>query len=323
MISVIIPVYNSAAYLKPCLESVLAQTYSDLEVICVNDGSTDQSGEILAEFAARDSRILVLTRDNAGVSAARNAGLRAASGTYVTFVDSDDTISCDMYETLLDLMQAHSADIAHCGYKKIHLDGTEKDVMGTETLLVQSSEEAVECLLCGKYFVGSPCNKLYRRTILRGITFDTSLKINEDVLFNVQAFLNANIIVFRDTAKYHYYERAGSACSRTAALKKSRDCLQAAEKIFDLCKDSPLNTTAASKLLGNLVGLYRNYLLDGYGAHRQECHALQARIAEIRRLCSGSAPRTEVNYRLMRAFPRLYRVAYTCYDRIRTPNWDL
>lgn len=196
MISVIIPVYNSAPYLEQCLNSVLSQTYPNLEVICVDDGSTDISKHIIQKFVEEDSRVILVSQPNSGVSTARNAGLDIAHGEYITFVDSDDEIEPDMYETLLDLLLRYKADIAHCGYKKMHLDGTVKDVLGTGELLVQDSSEASKCLITGQHFVGSPCTKLYKQELFSNIRFVPELKINEDVLVNAQLFNRAQKIVF-------------------------------------------------------------------------------------------------------------------------------
>lgn len=323
LISVIVPVYNNAPYLSQCLTSILSQTYSDLEIICVNDGSTDNSLEILHAIAQSDPRIIVLSQENAGVSAARNAGLEIAHGDYVAFVDSDDELEPDMYETLLNLATCYQVDIAHCGYKKIHLDGTEKDVQGTGKLLVQDSQEAIECLLTGKFFVGSPCNKLYKRELFSDIHFDTSLKINEDVLVNVQIFLKAKKLVFLDVPKYHYFEREGSSCSRTDLLRKKQDCVAAAEKMLKVCEGTSLEGICASRLLGTLRDLFRAYLLTDKRGTKAVREEICNRISAISPLCKSRSLRNEINYLFMRYLPGLYRAVYTLYDHIRKPNWDI
>lgn len=319
-ISVVVPVYNTAKYLTDCLQSIAEQTYRDLEVLCVNDGSTDDSLQILRDFAAEDQRFRVIDQPNAGVSAARNAGLRAASGEYLAFVDGDDMLEADLYETLINLARKYNADIAHCGYRKISLDGAVKDVSGTECLLEQNGEEALGSLLRGEHFVGSPCNKLYRRAVLKDVRFDENLKINEDVLFNVQSFMNAGRTVFYDVPKYHYFERNGSACGRTGKLRKAQDCAAAAERILTLCRDTGNEGAAVRKLGCTLCGLYRAYLLDGMGKHGRELQELKEQIAQYQEKLPD---RMRKNYFLMRRFPYAYRIAYPIYDRIRVPNWDI
>lgn len=323
MISVIIPVYNTENYLRNCVESVQRQTYSDLQILLIDDGSTDTSPSICDTLAAEDSRIQVIHQTNRGVSAARNAGLELAKGDYFAFVDSDDLLEPDIYETLLGLAMEFDADIAHCGYKRIQLDGTTKDIQGTGKLLPQDSEEAVECLLTGKYFVGSLWNKLYRRELFFNVRFDTSLKINEDVLANVQVFLQAKKLVFLDVPKYNYFERKGSSCVRTEQLRKSRDCVAASEKIRKICSGTRLEPICAKRLYSALTQLYRVCLLDGSSSAKVEQKEIHQRVCEVLPQCAKLSYRSRNNYRLMRIAPHFYRAVYPVYNRIRKPNWDL
>lgn len=323
MISVIVPVYNSSPYLQSCLSSILAQTYQDLEIICVNDGSTDNSLQFLIEAAQQDTRIKILSQENSGVSVARNAGLNMARGDYISFVDSDDELEPDMYEILLNLAEKYQADVAHCGYKKIHLDGSAKDIRGTEELLIQDGLEACKCLLSGQHFTGGLWNKLYRAGLIGNTRFDEALKINEDVLFNAQAFQRASTAVFYDVPKYHYFERQSSACSRTSAIRKKLDTVAAAEKILKLFENSLVEIYAANKLYYSLLDLYRAYLFDGIGKNRDACGVLHQRVLDVAPLCGDAAKRDRINYRFMRYFPVLYKFVYGLYDRIRKPNWDL
>lgn len=321
MISVIIPVFNSAPYLAQCLDSVLGQTYGDLQVICVDDGSTDASPMILEQYAQKDSRILVLTQANSGVSAARNAGLDKASGGYITFVDSDDILEPDMYEVLLGLLHENWADIAHCGYKRICLDGSEKDVQGTGCKLIQDSLEAAECLIAGRYFTGGLWNKLYRADLFSGIRFDTALKINEDVLLNCQLFRKARTVVFWDVPKYHYFERPNSSCSRTKRIKKRQDCVRAAESILALYQGTRLEELCTTKLQRERMELYRVYLMTDAKSSSAERRDLHVKIQES--IHATNSRRIIWNYRFMRYLPALYCMGYRVYDRIRKPKWDL
>lgn len=319
MISVIIPVYNSEKYLADCLDHILAQTYRDLELICIDDGSADQSAAILDRYAQSDSRIRVVHQTNSGVSAARNTGLDLARGDFITFVDSDDTLDADMYAHLLDLMNSHSADIAHCGYRKVFPDGSSKDVGGTDVLLVQDPMEAANCLLRGQYFTGGLWNKLYRAGLFENVRFDAELKMNEDVLLNAALFKKAGKIVFHDVPLYHYYERTGSSCSTMAERKKKEDSVRAAEQIFALYRDTAAADAAACKLHHSLCDLYRTCLLtDG-----RNTAAIDRKIRQVLPYCENLSPRAKWNYRLLHRLPHLYRLLYRVYDKIRKPNWDL
>ena len=205
-ISVIVPVYNCAPYVERCIRSILAQTYTDLEIICIDDGSTDDSGNILDKLSCEDARIRVIHQKNAGVSAARNVGIDLATGDLITFVDSDDAIEPDMYETLLPYFDDAHVDIVHCGYKRIHLDGSIKDVNGTGKVVRQNKYEAAECLIAGRIFVGSLWNKLFRSKLFLSIRMDSQLVINEDVLVLAEILNQANISVYLDVGKYHFFD---------------------------------------------------------------------------------------------------------------------
>ena len=136
-LSVIVPVYNAEAYLRKCISSILQQTYSDLEVILVNDGSIDSSGKIAQEIADEDDRVKVINQINQGVSSARNTGLRIAAGRYVGFVDADDWIEPTMYETLINGIIDCQADLACCGYQTLYVDGRKNlhDLQGLESVM--------------------------------------------------------------------------------------------------------------------------------------------------------------------------------------------
>ena len=139
LVSIIMPVYNTEAYLDRCLESIVSQTYKNIEIICVNDGSTDDSGSILEKWKAKDSRIRVFHKENGGVSSARNKGLDECRGDYICFADPDDTIKPDMYEKLLSAIQREKSQISMCGYRMIDSNGrVEERFFGKDNV---SSEE--------------------------------------------------------------------------------------------------------------------------------------------------------------------------------------
>ena len=122
LVSVIIPAYNIEDYIGRCLDSIISQTYKNLEIIVVDDGSRDYTGEILDNYAKKDRRIKVIHKENGGVSSARNKGIEAAEGDYIGFIDGDDLIEPGMYKTLVDLLEEENADIAHCGYQMVFPD---------------------------------------------------------------------------------------------------------------------------------------------------------------------------------------------------------
>lgn len=322
-ISVIVPVYNCADYVERCVRSIMAQTYDDLEIICVDDGSSDGSGEILDELALEDSRIRVIHQANGGVSAARNTGIEIATGDLITFADSDDAVEPDMYETLLPLFTDESIDIVHCGYKRVYTDGSIKDVNGTGKLVNQNRYEASECLLLGTLFVGSMCNKLYKAPLFSNMRLDTTVAINEDVLANAELFGRANRIVFLDVGKYLVYERVGSASSVTKEYKKLSDSVNAAEKMLNIFRCTPAEAAAEERLINIQIGLYRWYVMNSAAENKQAMRLLADKIDGVIKKRKDISVRQRMNYKLMRCFPLLYKHAYTIYDRIRVPDWDV
>ena len=322
-ISVIVPVYNCEPYLERCIRSIMAQTYSNLEIICVNDGSTDDSGNVLDKLSCEDARIRVIHQENAGASAARNTGIDLATGDLITFVDSDDAIEPDIYEALLPYFADKNVDIVHCGYKRMYLDGSSKEVNGTGKQVHQTRYEAAEYLLSGKMFVGSLCNKLFRSHLLAGVRFDTTLAINEDVLANAVLFSKSNESVFLDVGKYLVYERIGSASSVTKELKKLSDSVLAAEKMLQVYKDTPAEQAAEERVLNTRTSLYRWYVMNALTTSQKERKELAMKIGAILKQRTDISSRQRLNYALMRYMPVPYKLAYSLYDRIRVPNWDV
>ena len=151
-LSVIVPVYNGEKYIKDCLESIINQTYKDLQIIVVNDGSTDNTEAIVGEIADKDSRVQLINKENGGVSSARNVGLEYVNKDCITFVDDDDTLDLDMYEILMKYAEYNEYDIVHCGYKRIN-DETVKLVNGTNNIIKQTKNEALECIVTFHHLV--------------------------------------------------------------------------------------------------------------------------------------------------------------------------
>lgn len=212
-ISVIVPVYNLEKELPRCLQSILTQTHRNLEVIAVDDGSSDGSQEVLTEFAARDGRVKPVFKENGGVTSARLRGVAESSGDWVGFVDGDDEIEPDMYERLLANAGQYGADISHCGYRMVFADGRVNFFHNTGAVREQSRETAIRDLLEGSLVEPGLWNKLYRRALFEDLPrkMDASIRINEDLLMNYYLFSAAEKAVFEDFCPYHYIVRGTSA----------------------------------------------------------------------------------------------------------------
>lgn len=228
LISVIIPAYNIESYIAVTLDSVLAQTYENLQIIVVNDGSKDGTGRVIDEYARRDSRIQVIHKENGGVTSARLQGLAQAKGQYVGFVDGDDRAEPHMYQRLLENMKTYQADISHCGYQMVFPSGKVDHYHNTGRLLVQKDIQGCADILDGTVTEPGLWNKLYRRELFEGLGewMDTSIRINEDLLMNFYLFRKAKVCVFEDLCLYHYVLRKGSAATSRINEHKLKDPLR-------------------------------------------------------------------------------------------------
>jgi len=221
MISVIIPVYNVEEYLRECVDSVLAQTYTDWEAILVDDGSTDSSGAICDEYAAKDERIRVIHQANQGLSGARNTALDAMKGDYVTFLDSDDYILPGALEHLLNLCLENNAEMSVCQVLRLESDGTLKlqaglaPISGTEVL---DGVEKMRSYIPLNKQTNSVCGKLYHRELFCDIRFPLG-KTSEDVFVSYQVIHAAKRMAMNKNPQYVYRNRPGSIMTRCITLK--------------------------------------------------------------------------------------------------------
>lgn len=210
MISVIISVYNVAPYIEKCIKSIQNQTYCDLEIIPVDDGSTDESGQICDNMALSDPRIRVIHKENGGNSSARNAGVDAAKGEFVAFVDGDDYVEEDMYETLLHGMDDPKVSIVSSGIITTTLDGLDIITTCKENTFL-SKEEALLDFFDGRgTILPTACNKLYRRTLFEKHHFDNDI-IHEDTGLMPALFDSCEGVMTYNKAFYHYVKRKNSA----------------------------------------------------------------------------------------------------------------
>ena len=245
-VSIIIPAYNIAPYLERCLESVRCQTYKELQIIIIDDGSTDQTGQIANTFAEKDKRFRVIHKENGGVSAARKTGLEQADGEYIGFVDGDDYIEPEMYDKLVELAVEYDADIAHCGYQMVFPDRVDL-YHGTKQLKVQDTYTGVKDLLEGNLVEPGLWNKIYRRKLFNQINYDENIVINEDLLLNYFLFHRSEKAVFIDVPYYHYMVRKNSASTSDWNEHKIKDPIYVLEIMSEKEKDGDLK-----KIINNM-----------------------------------------------------------------------
>lgn len=228
-VSIIVPVYNVEKYLEKCLNSLINQDYKNVEIILVDDGSTDTSGEICDKFEKIDSRIKVIHKENNGVSSARNTGLKSANGDYICFVDADDYIMKDYVEYLYELLINNNADISLTTemFGNFNTKQTKKIVQN-----IISGEDASEKILCYKIPIGVYC-KLFKKSFIdqNNISFFEDIFMGEGFNFNMLAFQNANTVSVGNK-KIYYYRRDNSTSATTKfSIKKCENSLYAMEKM--------------------------------------------------------------------------------------------
>ncbi len=215
LLSVIVTAYNIEAYIERGLRSVCGQTYSNLEIIVVDDGSTDDTGRICDALAKEDGRVQVIHKENEGPAQARNVGIARAGGLYIGFVDGDDWIDTDMYEKLLGALTDQQADIAICRYRQVSRSQTLDE--STDRAFLFEGQEALACYVeereeCA--IQNAAWNKLYRREILDQVSFPAG-KWYEDIMFATTALARAGRCIYLDTALYNYIiDREGSIMNR-------------------------------------------------------------------------------------------------------------
>ena len=316
-ISIIVPVFNLENELPQCLDSILAQSYQSIEVIVVDDGSSDNSADVMRQYAEKDSRIKPVFQKNGGVTSARLHGVREASGQWIGFVDGDDEIEPDMYERLLKNATTYHADISHCGYQMCFEDGRIHYFYNTDLLVQQDKTTALKELLSGLRIEPGLCNKLFHKTLfqslLHGEAVPLDIKINEDLLMNYRLFSSAKQTVFEDWCPYHYIVRSTSASRAKLNPHKIYDPIKVKE-IIRQSAPAELYDAAQQAYISTCINMYHTLLMEGaeYKDDLRKVHELLVKEADDffllgrkRRLMASMIVHT----------PVLYRPIYAVYSR--------
>ncbi len=290
-ISIIVPVYKVEDYLDRCMESLVKQTFHDLEIILVDDGSPDRCGRMCDIWEQRDERIRVIHKSNGGLSEARNKGIEAAVGDYIAFIDSDDWVDADMMELLYKTAQKHQADIAECSWRCIYADKIEEETKNTGAVITGDSIFALQGEMRWEYFKPIACNKIYdRRRIFRDVRYPSG-KLHEDEFTTHLAFYNAQKLAYVDVSKYNYdRNREGSI---TASFKeKNLDIVDALQSRLDFFYEKGL-----VQLQAEMENLYFWTLLD----RLYQCHKAGIYTDRVKKLIAD----TNENYILNMELPIL------------------
>lgn len=266
-VSLIIPVYNIQNYIERCINSLLKQTFNNLELIFIDDGSKDNSGAILEDYKKRYSNIIVVHKNNEGVLKARIDGMKISNGDYVGFIDGDDMVEPNMIEILLKNSIKYDADISHCGYVMDFPDGRKDFYYNTGQILIQNNEQGLIDLVEGKFIEPGLWNKLYKKDVilkfLQNVNLDFNIKNTEDFLMNYYLFKYSSKSIFYDVCMYHYILRKNSA-----ALKISRNKFKDPVEVLKILLSDNDQNSYMYKILYNrymslLISLSsQNYYID-------------------------------------------------------------
>ena len=247
-ISVIVPVYKVEPYLDKCVSSIVNQTYSNLEIILVDDGSPDNCPAMCDAWAEKDSRIRVIHKPNGGLSDARNAGMAAATGELMAFVDSDDRIATDMYEHLYQRLTEDSSDIAACGVQMVWMDETSPRMLTRSGNCILNQEEAMRAIIEESWLKQPVWYKLYKTELVRDILFPVG-KYHEDVFWSYQAVGRADKVSVSDHIGYYYLQRGGSIMGGGYSLKRLDAVEAKAERCAYIQQHFPALYPSAAKNL--------------------------------------------------------------------------
>ena len=322
LISIIIPVFNLENELPRCLDSILTQSYQNIEVVVVDDGSSDGSADVMRRYSEKDSRIKPVFQENGGVTSARLHGVREASGQWIGFVDGDDKIESDMYERLLRNSAEYHADISHCGYQMCFDDGRIHYFHNTGLLVQQDKITALKELLSGSRIEPGLCNKLFHKTLfhslLHGEAMPLDIKINEDLLMNYRLFSETERTVFEDWCPYHYIVRGASASRAKLNLHKIYDPIRVKEIIR---RDAPaeLRDAAQQAYINTGINVCHSLMIEG-----AECRADLRRVRDMMARETADFSLLGRKRKLMANMivhvPGLYRLIYVLYSKYFQKN---
>ncbi|MBR4991207.1 MAG: glycosyltransferase family 2 protein [Oscillospiraceae bacterium] len=317
MISVIIPAYNCAQWLPRCLESLLNQTYPNLEIIVVNDGSKDNTIEVMTYYTDRYEHVKLITKKNGGEYAARVTGVEHARGSWVAFVDADDEVDPDMYERLMRNAQTYNAQISHCGFKMVYSDGKIVYLHNTGELRIQNRETALRDLLEEIIVENGLPGKLFRKELFDGIKerMDFSIVNNGDMLMNYYLFEKIETAVFEDFCPYHYLQRQGSASRQKLNKHIIYDPIRVRQILVDHCTVEMRNDVRCALARMCLIS-YRRIAMESRAEYREDREKVRELVAQQLPYAHLLPKRNAVLVKLISRAPWVFDLLYPPFEKM-------
>ena len=290
-ISVIVPVYNVEQYLDRCVQSILNQSYGNLEIILVDDGSTDESGKICDKYSTDYEMIRTIHKENGGLSSARNAALDVYTGDFVSFIDSDDWIEPDMYSNMMNIVNEDKSDIVICRRFRVDENNhkTLENYMKYPSKAIMNREEALACLMSFRGFDMSVCDKLFSNKVIDDIRFPYG-KTCEDSFTTYKYFSNANIISYTQTSYYNYFYRLNSI-TRNSSINKTVIEATEEQRKYIINKYPKLKNEANTSCVYAYLSVYNSYL-----QRTRKCEELRKYQDEVRNVISSVLSNKNISF---------------------------
>lgn len=320
LISVIIPVYNVENYLRRCLDSVLNQTYKNLEIILVDDGSTDGSAAICDEYLLKDNRIKVFHKENGGQSSARNFALDIMQGEYICFIDADDLIHIDMIKDLYDCAVSNDADMSLCGIREFD-EKNIPDYLKRQTVECKVVDRNNALLMYdGKYgiIMSSPCNKLYQKSVFENIRFPLKRKL-EDLATIYKVYFNCKKIAVLSNVYYYYFMRINSTMH--SAKRPTDEAVLGFDEFIQYCNENIKEEEFKNRMVTMLLKRKADTILEDYyySVKRKTDKSVLKHIEDIYYNMRSQLKENGVlrpQYRIFELNPRLFCVCVDVYYRL-------
>ncbi len=320
-ISVIVPIYNSEKTLRKCIESIISQTYSNIEIILVNDGSQDSSLDIMKEYNEKDSRIIIINQENKGLSGARNTGIKNATGDYITFIDSDDYIEKDMLKNTIDIFKKYDCDVVRNNYKLAYKDGSVKfkdELQEEKNKLVditKHKEDIIKKVILGKIQSYSTLLTV-KKEILKNnkLLFDEDVLYMEDIVFLFRLLGTIKNMFFVNEPKYYYYQSNSNSLTKNTKsyIKNMNNILIMRQRLEDILIE---NINNADEYIKMINATYINAFIGYLRTTMKNKQDYEPILQELKKLRETEDVTNMLQNKNTKVYPMRYRIYILLFEK--------